>query len=87
MDKGHWFWNNKVMDVVEKGLLDLTHWIWAKRHNSTEAEYVPKIEPKMSVTKVITEEESKNIVAEPAKPARKTTRKIKPPKGNEWSVK
>ena len=77
MDKGNWFWNNKVMDVIEKGLLDLTHWIWLKRHNSTEIEEIPA--PAAKVEPVAAVEENK-----PA--ARKTAMK-KAPKGNEWSVK
>lgn len=86
MDKGHWFWHSTVMNNVEQWLLDLTHWVWAKRHDTPEVESVPKVEPKMSVTKVITEEESKNIVAEPARPAKRTAAK-KPPKGSDWSIK
>ena len=82
MDNSHWFWNSGLMDVIEKQLLNLTHWVWAKRHESAEVEYVPKIEPTM----VITEEDSKNIVAEPARPVRKPAVK-KAPKGNEWNVK
>jgi hypothetical protein len=76
MDKGNWFWNNKVMDAVEKGLLDLTHWIWLKRHNSTEIEEIPapaaKVEP---------------VAVEQKKPAARKTAVKKAPKGNEWSVK
>ncbi len=79
MDKGHWFWNNKVMDAIEKGLLDLTHWIWLKRHNSTEIEEIPapaaKVEP-------VAVEETKPAVR---KPAAKRIPKAK--KGNEWAVK
>lgn len=89
MDKGHWFWHSSLMNVIEKQLLNLTHWVWAKRHESAEVEYIPKIEPKMEVTSVITEEDSKNIVAEPARPAKRpaTKRTPKAPKGNEWNVK
>ena len=82
MDNSHWFWNSGLMDIVEKQLLNLTHWVWAKRHESSEIEYIPKIEP----TLVITEEDSKNIVAEPARSVRKPAVK-KVPKGNEWNVK
>ena len=74
--QGNWFWNNKVMDAIEKGLLNLTHWIWAKRHNTTEVEAVPtpaKVEPTVAV--------------EEKKPAAKRTAAKKPPKGSEWSVK
>ena len=75
--QGNWFWNNKVMDAIEKGLLNLTHWLWAKRHNSTELESVPVAEPaKVPEVKAAADK----------KPARKTTIK-KAPKGNEWSVK
>jgi len=77
MDKGNWFWNNKVMDAIEKGLLDLTHWIWLKRHNSTEIEEIPapaaKVEPVADV--------------EQKKPAARKTAVKKAPKGNEWSIK
>lgn len=73
--QGNWFWNNKVMDAIEKGLLNLTHWIWAKRHNSTEVEVIPtpavKVEP----------------VVEEKKPAARKTAAKKAPKGSEWSVK
>jgi hypothetical protein len=71
--QGNWFWNNKVMDAIEKGLLNLTHWLWAKRHISAEIEEVPtpKVEP----------------VAEEKKPAVKRTAAKKPPKGSDWSVK
>lgn len=84
MHKGHWFWNSRLMDVVEKQLLNLTHWVWAKRNESSEIEYIPKIEPKL-----VTPEESNNTVAEPAKPVRKPAVKRTPkvPKGNEWNVK
>ena len=84
MDKGHWFWNSKFMDVVEKQLLNLTHWVWAKRHESSEIEYIPKIEPT-----IVTKDDSKNVVVEPTKPARKPAVKRAPktPKGNEWNVK
>jgi len=75
MDKSHWFWNSKVIDLVEKWLLDLTHWIWAKRHASTEVESVPVPEP----VQVQVEPEAVK------KPAVKRTPKAK--KGNEWSVK
>ena len=75
MDKGHWFWNSGFMDTVEKWLLDLTHWVWAKRHNTTEVEVVPtpaKVEP---------------VAVEEKKPAAKRTTAKKAPKGSEWSVK
>lgn len=74
--QGNWFWNNKVMDAVEKGLLNLTHWVWSKRHNTTEVESIPtpaKIEPVVAV--------------EEKKPAAKRTAAKKPPKGSDWSVK
>lgn len=74
MDKGHWFWNSGFMGTVEKWLLDLTHWVWAKRHLTTEVEVVPtpvKEDPVIEPTKTTTR-----------KPAAK-----KPPKGNDWSVK
>jgi hypothetical protein len=75
MDKGHWFWNSGFMDTVEKWLLDLTHWVWAKRHNSAEIEEIPapaKVDP-------VAVEEKKTTSRKPA--AKKA------PKGNEWSVK
>jgi len=75
--QGNWFWNNKVMDAIEKGLLNLTHWLWAKRHNSTELESVPVAEP-------VQAPEVKAAVEK--KPVRKPAAK-KAPKGNEWSVK
>jgi hypothetical protein len=75
--QGNWFWNNKVMDAIEKGLLNLTHWLWAKRHNSTELESVPVAEPVQApAVKAAVEK----------KPVRKPAAK-KAPKGNEWSVK
>ena len=77
MDKGHWFWHSGFMNAVEKMLLDLTHWVWAKRHNTTEVESVPVAEPVVEVAPELT--------IEPKKPAAK--RKPKAPKGNEWSVK
>jgi hypothetical protein len=85
MHKSHWFWNSGLMDVVEKQLLNLTHWVWAKRNESSEIEYIPKIEPKL----VTPPEESNNAVAEPAKPVKKPAAKRTPkaPKGNEWNVK
>jgi hypothetical protein len=77
--QGNWFWNNKVMDAIEKGLLNLTHWIWNKRHNSTEIENSPapavKVEPKVDTA----------VVAK--KPAARKTATKKAPKGSEWSVK
>ncbi len=73
--QGNWFWNNWIMDAIEKGLLNLTHWIWAKRHNSTEIEEVPtpavKVEP----------------VAEEKKPTARKPAAKKAPKGSDWSVK
>lgn len=83
MDKGHWFWHSGFMNAVEKMLLDLTHWVWAKRHNTTEVESVPVAEV----------EKAELSISEPAltdKPAAKkpaAKRKPKAPKGNEWSVK
>ena len=75
--QGNWFWNNKVMDAIEKGLLNFTHWIWAKRHNSTEIEEttIPavKVEPTVAV--------------EEKKPTTRRTVAKKPPKGSDWSVK
>ena len=76
--QGNWFWNNKVMDAIEKGLLNLTHWLWAKRHNSTELESVPVAAP--------VEAPKTEAVAAEKKPGRKPAVK-KAPKGNEWSVK
>lgn len=76
--QGNWFWNNRIMDAIEKGLLNLTHWIWAKRHTSTEAEVIPVATPAETPT-------VKQDAAE-KKPARKPAVK-KTPKGNEWSVK
>ena len=80
--QGNWFWNSKAMDVVEKGLLNLTHWVWAKRNSSTEIEHIPnpaamKAEP--VVEKIVV----KKTAAK--KPAAKRTPKAT--KGNEWSVK
>jgi len=77
MDKGNWFWNNKVMDAIEKGLLDLTHWIWLKRHNSTEIEEIPAPAAKVEPVAVV----------EQKKPAARKTAAKKAPKGNEWSIK
>jgi len=74
MDKGHWFWHSTVMNKVEQWLLDLTHWVWAKRHDTPEVEAVPtphKEDPVIEPKKITTR-----------KPAVK-----KAPKGNEWSVK
>lgn len=73
--QGNWFWNNKVMDAIEKGLLNLTHWIWAKRHNSTDVEVVPAPAAKVEVAPV------------EKKPAVKRIAAKKPPKGSDWSVK
>ena len=73
--QSNWFWNNKVMDAIEKGLLNLTHWIWIKRHGAIEFEKAPipavKVEP----------------VVEEKKPAARKTAAKKAPKGSEWSVK
>ena len=74
--QGNWFWNNKVMDAIEKGLLNLTHWLWAKRHISSEVESIPtptKVEPVVAV--------------EEKKPTARKTAAKKPPKGSDWSVK
>ena len=80
--QGNWFWNNKVMDAIEKGLLNLTHWLWAKRHNSTEIEYIPnpaaEVEPQV---------EPKAVVVPAKKTAARKPAVKKAPKGNEWSVK
>jgi len=73
--QGNWFWNNKVMDAVERGLLNLTHWIWAKRHSSTEIEQIPT--PTVKVEEVPVEK----------KPAAKRPASKKAPKGSDWSVK
>ena len=75
--QGNWFWNNKVMDAIEKGLLNLTHWLWAKRHNSTEIE--EGTTPAVKVEPVVAVEEKK--------PAVKRAAAKKPPKGSDWSVK
>jgi len=71
----NWFWNNKVMDAVERGLLNLTHWIWAKRHSSTEIEHITA--PAAKVDEAPVEK----------KPAAKRPASKKAPKGSDWSVK
>ena len=79
--QGNWFWNNKIMDAVEKGLLNLTHWVWAKRHGSAEME--SSIAPTAKVEPAV----EKAAVKKPAakKPAAK--RAPNAAKGSEWSVK
>ena len=79
--QGNWFWNNKVMDAIEKGLLNLTHWLWAKRHSSSEIEHIPN--PAAKVEPVVEKIVVKKVAAK--KPAAKRTPKAA--KGNEWSVK
>lgn len=32
MNKGNWFWHSKLMNWVEGKLLDVTNWVWKKRH-------------------------------------------------------
>lgn len=79
--QGNWFWNSKVMDYVEKSLLNLTHWVWGKRNSSTEIEHIPnpaaKVEPTVEKTVV------KKTTAK--KPAVKKSPKAA--KGSGWSVK
>ncbi len=73
--QSNWFWNNKVMDAIERGLLNLTHWIWIKRHGTIEFEDSPtpavKVEP----------------VVEQKKPTARKPAAKKAPKGSDWSVK
>ena len=77
MGKGHWFWNSVLMNVVEKQLLNLTHWVWMKRHDSVDEVAVP----------VAANTEPAAQVEEQTKPAAKRPARKKSPKGNEWSVK
>ena len=79
MDKGHWFWHSKVADWIEKSLLDLTHWIWSKRHASTEdATLNLKKEPELGPVGTVVPSQDSEV----KKPARKGTPKA--PKGNQW---
>jgi hypothetical protein len=74
------------MDAVEKGLLNLTHWIWAKRNGSTEIERIPN--PAVEAEPAVKNIPVKNIAVKKTavkKPAVKRTPRAT--KGNEWSVK
>ena len=76
----HWFWHSWIVDRIEKGLLNLTHWIWAKRHSALEIDTVPVSAPQAPA----------KVVAKTARaPAKKTTRTPtkRVAKSNEWSVK
>ena len=76
----HWFWHSWMIDKLEKGLLSLTHWLWAKRHSALEIDTVPAAAPEVPA----------KVAAKTTRaPAKKTTRAPakKVPKGGEWSVK
>jgi hypothetical protein len=57
MDKGNWFWHSRFMTWVEGALLDLTNWVWNKRHispykktpNTRSNKSDPWIEPTLDV--------------------------------------
>ena len=76
----HWFWHSWIVDRIEKGLLNLTHWIWAKRHSALETDTVPAAAP---------EAPAKVAAKTTRAPAKKTTSapSKRVTKGNEWSVK
>jgi len=74
MDKRHWFWHSTAMNKVEQWLLELTHWVWAKRHDTPEVEVVPT-------------PHKEDPVIEPPKIEKRKLAVKKAPKGNEWSVK
>ena len=82
MDK-HWFWHSWMIDRLEKGLLSLTHWIWAKRHIEMDTNSV-------LVGVVAAPEAPAKVAAKTTRaPAKKTTTapSKRVPKGGEWSVK
>jgi hypothetical protein len=37
-----WFWHNPVVDVIERGLVGLTNYVWKKRREA-EKEVITKI--------------------------------------------
>ena len=75
MNKGNWFWHSRLMNWVESALLDLTNWVWRKRHVTTNY-----TKPKGPAT----------TPADPTKaaPAKKVPAKKAPAKKkSDWNVK
>lgn len=60
-----WFWHNPVVDVLERGLVSLTNYVWRKRREA-EKEVITKIKQQEPVPAKTPE------VSTPA-PAKKTT--------------
>jgi len=59
MSNGNWFWHSALMNWVERSLLDLTNWVWKKRH-------VTSSYTKPAAKKVATAPAKKTVVKKPA---------------------
>ena len=76
--KDNWFWHSSFMAWVEGALLDLTNWVWNKRHSSPPKKAVVKKDPVL---------EQSNEPPPPKKvPAKKVAKKA-PAKKSNWTAK
>lgn len=71
MNKGNWFWHSRLMNWVERALLDVTNWVWKKRH----------------ITSNYTKPAVKAPSSTPAKKAPRKTPAKQPAKKSDWNVK
>ena len=81
MGKGNWFWHSRFMSWVEGALLDITNWVWKKRHvtsNYTKPKGPAKIQPTL--------QDIPKESATPKAPAKRAARKA-PAKKSSWNIK
>lgn len=77
MNNGNWFWHSKFMTWVESSLLNLTNWVWNKRHSTPPKKTAPKKDPVL---------DTKEPPPPRKTPAKKTTKKA-PAKKSTWTAK
>lgn len=77
MNNGNWFWHSKFMTWVEGSLLNLTNWVWNKRHSTPPKKTVPKKDPVL---------DTKEPPPPRKTPAKKTAKKA-PAKKSAWTAK
>lgn len=77
--KDNWFWHSRFMAWVEGALLDLTNWVWNKRHHTPPKKAQAKKDPVLV--------ESTQEPPPPKKaPAKKAAKKA-PAKKSTWTAK
>lgn len=83
--KDNWFWHSRFMAWVEGALLDLTNWVWNKRH-STPKKSVAKKDPILDTN--LQQDGHSTTTPEKTKkaPAKKAAKKA-PAKKSTWTAK